>query len=408
MPTVDQEPGVLERMWESHRESVRRMLIGLGRDLDLADDLLQETYLHARGGIAAYRGGDSRAWLMAIARNVFYSHSRQRYLQAEVPLGDQAGEERRAAPPTDRIELLAVRQALAELRPSLRTALIMKHYGGFTYQEIASHMHCAVGTAKWRVSEALAVLRAALMPERRTVMAGCAEIREIDLVDYVYGLLPKDEAAKVQVHLAGCAACHDEAGALQRVVSLLDALEGDRKQMHFIELDQEGRITLYSLTTTLNESGHTLTTSEFGSGGAPDHVYQEGEEVAFTSVGKPEHGEVERFAVTLNRPVPAGERLSMLLVYLPKPGWGAERVGDGRFRLFWKQGPGSAQEFAYVQAIRLPAGAKLVAAEPRPDETRGGRATTLVWRRVLPPEQFFECTVEYRLDEAARKNAQPA
>jgi hypothetical protein len=46
----------------------------------------------------------------------------------------------------------------------------------------------------------------------------------------------------------------------------------------------------------------------------------------------------------------------------------------------------------------LPAGAKLLSADPRPDESRSAGAITLIWRRVLPPAQFFECTVEYRLD----------
>ena len=30
----------LEEMWNSHREYLRRMLIGLSRDIDLAEDLL--------------------------------------------------------------------------------------------------------------------------------------------------------------------------------------------------------------------------------------------------------------------------------------------------------------------------------------------------------------------------------
>jgi RNA polymerase sigma-70 factor (ECF subfamily) len=399
MQALGEKLSALERMWESHRDAVRRLLIGLGRDLDLADDLLQETYLRAREGISGYRGGDGRAWLSAIARNVFHSHLRQRYVASETPL-DSAQEMTGDRVPTyDRHDLLAIRQALAALRPALRSALIMKHYAGYTYQEIARHQQCPVGTAKWRVSEALGRLRLVLLPERRTAMAGSAEAHGIGLADYAYGVLPEDEAAKVRAHLAECSACKKQADGLKRVVSLLDALEGDRKQMHFVELDEEGRVTLYSSSTHLNASGRTLTTSEFGSGGAPDHVYQEGEEVAFTSVRKPERGEVERFAATLHKPVQPGERLSELLVYLPKPGWGAERVGDGRFRLFWKQGPGSTQEFAYVQAIRLPAEAELLSADPKPDETRGDGRVTLVWRRVLPPAAFFECTVAYRLKD---------
>ena len=396
---ADQQ-AALGPMWEAHRDAIRRLLLSLTRDIDLADDLVQETYLCARAGIVSYRGGDPRAWLAAIARNAHRAHARQRYLQAEVPLDSHPGAEGGAVPTYDRHDLLAVRRALSALSPVIRTALIMKHYAGYTYQEIARHQGCAVGTAKWRVSEALGRLRLALLAERKTAMAGSAWSHGIGIVEHVYGALPEHAAAKVRAHLAQCDSCRREAEELKRVVSLLDAVERDRRQMHFVELDQEGRITLYSLTTTLNDSGRTLTTSEFQSGGAPDHVYQEGEEVAFAPVPRQDHGNLESFVVTLHRPVQPGERLSELLVYLPKPGWGAERIADGRFRLFWKQGPGEPVEFAYLQAIRLPSGAKLLAAEPPPDETRGEGAITLVWRRVLPPAQFFECTVEYRLSES--------
>lgn len=34
----------------AHRDDVRRLLISLTRDIDLADDLLRETYLYARVG----------------------------------------------------------------------------------------------------------------------------------------------------------------------------------------------------------------------------------------------------------------------------------------------------------------------------------------------------------------------
>ncbi|MCX6376021.1 MAG: RNA polymerase subunit sigma, partial [Armatimonadetes bacterium] len=53
----------LERRWASDREHVRRMLIGLTRDIDLADDLLQETYLKALNGMSSCRGDNDRAWL---------------------------------------------------------------------------------------------------------------------------------------------------------------------------------------------------------------------------------------------------------------------------------------------------------------------------------------------------------
>jgi RNA polymerase sigma-70 factor (ECF subfamily) len=397
---VDQQLAALEAMWRSHRDAVWRTLASLARSIDLADDLLQETYLRARAGISRYRGGDSRAWLTAIARNVYHGHMRQRFRRAEIPLDSCRSADGSPDLAYDRHDLLAIRQALAMLAPALRTALIMKHYAGFTYEEIARHQRCPVGTVKWRVSEALDRLRKTLQPERRPTMARCAEVRKIGLADYVYAVLPDDEAAGVRAHLAECASCREEAEGLSRVVALLDALEGDRRQMHFVELDQEGGVTLYATSAHLNEGDRPLDTLQFQSDTRPDSMYQDGEEIAFEVAPTKEFGR-RNYAATLRHPVPPGSRLSLLSLYATRAGdpGAARRLGDARFRFSWKQGPSSTDEFAYIQAIRLPAGARFLSADPQPDETRGDAAVTLVWRRVLPPGQFFECTLEYRLDD---------
>ncbi len=399
---VEPELDPFDRMWDSHRESLRRLLIGLGRDIDLADDLLQETYLRARAGISAYRGGEPRAWLAAIARNVFHGHVRQRHVHAEVPLGDH--EQMTPDTTRDRVELLAIRQAIADLAPALRTALIMKHYAGFTYREIASRTGCPVGTAKWRVSEALGALRAALRAERRRTMTECTGPDDISIVDYVYGVVPEEEGAAVKAHIAQCASCREQVDELRQVTSMLDALEGDRRQMHFIELDRDGGLTLYCALSQVNDQDRPLETMEFQSDNDTrmGHLYQGADEIEYTVAPHPEFGNLN-YTAALHRPVPPGGRLSMLSSgsYPATHRLAAKQLEDGRFRLQRKHGPSSFTEFAYVQAVRLPGGAKLLRADPKPDETKGDGTITLIWRRVLPPATFLESTVEYRLPSSS-------
>ena len=84
------------------------------------------------------------------------------------------------------------------------------------------------------------------------------------------------------------------------------------------------------------------------------------------------------------------------MIYPPTDGPTTRREEEGRFAFHWKQGPGS-NETAYVQALRLPPGAKLLSSEPKPAESRGNGGVTLIWRTVLAAHEFFECTVEYDL-----------
>jgi DNA-directed RNA polymerase specialized sigma24 family protein len=48
-------------LWEAQRDYRKRLLISLTRDLDLAEDLMSDTYLLAHSGWDGFRGGDARA-----------------------------------------------------------------------------------------------------------------------------------------------------------------------------------------------------------------------------------------------------------------------------------------------------------------------------------------------------------
>jgi len=149
----------LVTMWEQHREYLRRMLTGLLNDPNIVDDLLQETYLRACRGFADFRGGDDRAWLTAIARNAVRMYHRQTAARAEVPFDDDIAPENLVGYDQDQHLLYELRQAVVTLPPHLQHAIILKHYAGFSYREIARRLGCPVGTARWRVFTAIGQLR---------------------------------------------------------------------------------------------------------------------------------------------------------------------------------------------------------------------------------------------------------
>jgi RNA polymerase sigma-70 factor (sigma-E family) len=56
-------------------------------------------------------------------------------------------------------DALAVRNALAALPDEQRASVVLRYYGGYTEQEVASTLGCSVGTVKSRVHRALARMR---------------------------------------------------------------------------------------------------------------------------------------------------------------------------------------------------------------------------------------------------------
>lgn len=393
----------LQRMWEPNRESLRRLLISLTRDIDLADDLLQETYLHARSGLPSYRGGDARAWLAAIAKNAFYAHARRSSTRLETALlpDEEVGAEANTGS-TSYLSLLELRQAVSDLSPTLRTALIMKHYGGFTYLEIAERLGCPVGTAKWRVREAIGKLRAVLGAEEEAGMK-CADLMGTSVLDYLYGI-PKDaEREKIKRHIDKCDACRSVVADLRKVTTGLDALEGDHKMMHIIELNEEGQGTLYTSTSLLHVGeGPIETDTFFTNNSAPllDYVAVFGEEVPFEVAEHTPTEEMKTYTIRLPRPIFPGERIDMLMVWYASPrGLTAQRLEDGRWHVRHRQTCADDAEFLFIHTMRLPVGASFCGSTLEPDEHRTDGTTTLTWRRVLAPNEAFDCELFYTLPD---------
>ncbi len=153
----------------------------LVRDPSDAEDLVQEAYLRAFRGYAAFRGGDGLAWLLAIVRNACMSHLRRaaRTRGKVVPLrpawpdrdADEAVEPADpAAPVEDMLERDAerarVRDALWRLPEPLREVIVLREFEDLPYARIAEVTGLPVGTVMSRLSRARARLRELLAAER--------------------------------------------------------------------------------------------------------------------------------------------------------------------------------------------------------------------------------------------------
>ena len=141
-----------------------------GNDHD-AQDVAQEASLRAFRFFASFRGGDARAWLLAIVRNTFYSWLRKnRPPENTVEMDDET---MAAADASTNAEALSpqfadaatVRLAVAELPVEFREIVILREMEGFSYKEIADLAGVPIGTVMSRLARARALLRKRLAGE---------------------------------------------------------------------------------------------------------------------------------------------------------------------------------------------------------------------------------------------------
>ena len=123
-----------------------------------AEDAVQEAYLRAYRFFEDFRGGDARAWLLAIVRNTCYTWLRQNR-RTELAVEDAAREfeDTRANPEVlqmKKADERTLRAALEALPVEFREAIILRELEGLTYKEIGAVTGVPVGTVMSRLARA--------------------------------------------------------------------------------------------------------------------------------------------------------------------------------------------------------------------------------------------------------------
>jgi RNA polymerase sigma-70 factor (ECF subfamily) len=133
----------------------------LGSQAD-ADEATQETLLRAHRSMSGYRGeGSIKAWLCGIARHVCaHALETRRKGRELLELVPTEGEQHDAF--ASRRRARAVRDALAQLKPSERESLVLRYVADLSHREIAEALQIDEAAARKRISRALARLRTIL------------------------------------------------------------------------------------------------------------------------------------------------------------------------------------------------------------------------------------------------------
>jgi RNA polymerase sigma factor (sigma-70 family) len=151
--------------------SLRRYAYALVRDHDAADDLVQDTLERALSRWYLRRdGGDLRAWLFTIQRNLHINgYRRGRRQGAHIPL-DMAPMPGTAAPQEAALEARDVLSALDQLSEEQKSLLLLVGVEDLSYEAAARVLGLPLGTVMSRLSRARQKLRTVLEMGRATLL----------------------------------------------------------------------------------------------------------------------------------------------------------------------------------------------------------------------------------------------
>lgn len=160
-----------EAFFERHRALIHRTAYGLTGDRQVAEEILQDTFLRAYRHRNTLRTDISPVpWLHRVALNLCYSRLSRRKLAVE-PIGETTQQLRDAGPgPADQAEReelrTTIRNRIAALPPKHQSVIVLYYLHGMSLLETAQALGIALGTVKSRLHYALAGLRHHLAADR--------------------------------------------------------------------------------------------------------------------------------------------------------------------------------------------------------------------------------------------------
>ncbi|WP_296490047.1 RNA polymerase sigma factor RpoE [Rhodoferax sp.] len=164
-----------------YQRRIERLIRRMVRDVDLVEDIAQETFIRAYRALHQFRGdAQFYTWLYRIAVNTAKRFLLKFKNDPAVFLGTlQSNHEedetfqRRSEPSTDETpeSVLAAKEigqavnaALDALPNDLKQALTLREIEGLSYEEIAEVMNCPLGTVRSRIFRAREAVSAKIKP----------------------------------------------------------------------------------------------------------------------------------------------------------------------------------------------------------------------------------------------------
>ncbi|NLT73090.1 MAG: sigma-70 family RNA polymerase sigma factor [Chloroflexi bacterium] len=159
-----------EHLVSSYQDAAFSVAYHILGSRDAAMDATQDAFIRAFEGLARYRGGSFKSWILRITTNCSYDQLRYKQRRPSTPIDDLVeddehssmlmAEDEEPEEYAERSELNGViRRGLRTLPKDQRAVLVLADIEGLSYNEIAETLDASVGTIKSRLSRARAKLR---------------------------------------------------------------------------------------------------------------------------------------------------------------------------------------------------------------------------------------------------------
>lgn len=146
------------KVYKECKDPVYGYLLYMTKNVELAEDLSQETFLKMFLGLRKFKSECTvKTWALTIARNTFLTYAKKKF---PILLEEQVldGREGRFGQPEDYMiqkeHGVLIQETLMSLSEQERTVIILRDYENLSYEEIAGILEIDLGALKSRIYRA--------------------------------------------------------------------------------------------------------------------------------------------------------------------------------------------------------------------------------------------------------------
>lgn len=155
----------LAELFQTSYPFLLKYLLKLTFNLQNAEDVAQETFSKAMENLSRFKGTSKfSTWLISIATRVYLDQKRKQKRELSWLKQEQSVRKLKWETQANNQAWDDVMEALGHLDDDLRIPILLKHYYGFSYEEIAKIIKIPEGTVKSRVHTGIKKVRKELNP----------------------------------------------------------------------------------------------------------------------------------------------------------------------------------------------------------------------------------------------------
>jgi len=153
----------IEKLYDNYSDSIFGVIFKIVQKEDVAEDLLQETFVKVWKKIESYDSSKGRlfTWMLNIARNgaIDYTRSKHYNKALKVQSIDNAVYNESDARSEIKTDSIGVKELVNSLDPKFKLLIDKFYFEGYTQQEVSDELNIPLGTVKTRIRQAIIELR---------------------------------------------------------------------------------------------------------------------------------------------------------------------------------------------------------------------------------------------------------